>query len=67
MATRPVDGLQELALVRAHLAGVHLLYELRVLVDEPGFAQDVRSGILQLQQQQQQEHEQVQHCNRMRK
>ena len=46
----PVNGLEELALVRANFAGVDLLNEFRVFVDEPRFAQDVRRCVLQLQQ-----------------
>ena len=46
----PVDGLEELALVRANFAGVDLLNEFRVFIDEPRFAQDVRRCVLQLQQ-----------------
>ena len=46
----PVDGLEELALVCANFAGVDLLNEFRVFVDEPRFAQDVRCCVLQLQQ-----------------
>ena len=46
----PVDGLEELALVCANFAGVDLLNEFRVFVNEPRFAQDVRRCVLQLQQ-----------------
>ena len=47
-----MDGLEELALMRAHLARVHSAHQLRVLVDEPRLPQHVRRRVLQLQAEQ---------------
>ena len=44
----PVNGVQELALVRAYLARADFAHELRVLVDEPRLAQHVRRRVLEL-------------------
>ena len=44
----PVNGVQELALVRAYLARADFAHELRVLVDEPRLAQHVRCRVLEL-------------------
>ena len=44
----PMDGLQELALVRAHFGHVDLLDQLGVAVDEPRLPQYVGGGVLQL-------------------
>lgn len=43
-----IDGEQKFALMRAHPAGMHTLHETRMLVDQPGLAQHIGRGILQL-------------------